>query len=188
MLNFSLFCIQNLFKTFSQVMKNILVFFAFCILTTSFSAYGGKHLAMEKSDNSDDAKNTTTNELMKSYLELTSFRHKILSQNLANVNTPGYKAEEVAAPKEYSDLAGKGKTTRSVKLARTTSNHIDGGQKSAEKFAAHKLQDPYEIKPNGNNVSLAQQMTKVSQNQQDYNAAVKGYAVMNSLVSAVLGK
>jgi len=31
-------------------------------------------------------------------------------------------------------------------------------------------------------------MTKVSQNQQDYNAAVKGYAVMNSLVSAVLGK
>lgn len=171
-------------------MKNILVFFAFCVLTTSFSAYGQNHLSMKKSDTSDaaDTGKATTNELLKSYLELTSFRHKILSQNLANVNTPRYKAEEVAAPKEYADLTGKGKAMRSIKLVRTTDKHIGGGQDSAGKFAVHKLQDPYEIKPNGNNVSLAQQMTKVSQNQQDYNAAVKGYAVMNSLVSAVLGK
>jgi len=170
------------------MMKKTLVLFAFYILTTSFSAYGGKHISMKKSDNSDDTNNTTTNELMKSYLELTSFRHKVLSQNLANVNTPGYKAEEVDAPKEYSDLTGKGKAARGVRLARTADNHIDGGQKSGGKFSSHKLKDPYEVKPNGNNVSLAQQMTKVSQNQQDYNAAVKGYAVMNSLVSAVLGK
>ena len=144
---------------------------------------------MKKSDADDsDTKKATTNELLKSYLELTSFRHKILSQNLANINTPGYKAKEVTSPMEYADLTEKGKGVKGIKLAKTVDSHIGGQQKSGGKFTAHKLQDPYEIKPNGNNVSLAQQMTKVSQNQQDYNAAVKGYAVMNSLVSAALGK
>lgn len=169
-------------------MRKALALFIFCILNVNSIACGGEHLAMKKTD-SANAERISTNELVKSYLELTSFRHKVLSENLANINTPGYKAQEVDAPKEYSDLTGREKATRNIKLTRTVSNHIDGGQqRSSGKFASRKLKDPYEVKPNGNNVSLAQQMTKVSQNQQDYNAAVKGYAVMNSLVPAVLGK
>lgn len=170
-------------------MKNILVnFLIFCVLTGS-SAYadGKKYLPLKKTDE-QDTKNHTTNDLLKSYMELTSFRHKTLSQNLANVNTPGYKADEVATPKEYGDLTGKGRANRKVRLAKTANHHLDGAQKSTAKFTAHKLEDPYEIKPNGNNVSLAQQMTKVSQNQQDYNAALKGYNATNALVSTALGK
>jgi flagellar basal-body rod protein FlgB len=170
------------------MIKKTLFFCAFCILTMSCNVYGANHIAMKKSDNSDNGKNTTTNELMKSYLELTAFKHKILSENLANVNTPGYKAEDVDSPKDYSDLTGKGRSNRALKLVITSDNHIADTKRSSGKLSSHKLKDPYEVKPNGNNVSLAQQMTKLSQNQQDYNAAVKGYAVMNSLVSAVLGK
>jgi flagellar basal-body rod protein FlgB len=169
-------------------MKKKLFFCAFCILTMICNVYGANHIAMKKSDNSDDEKNTTTNDLMKSYLELTAFKHKVLSENIANINTPGYKAEDVDNPKDYSDLSEKGRSNRVLKLARTSDNHIADTKRSSGKLSSHKLKDPYEVKPNGNNVSLAQQMTKLSQNQQDYNAAVKGYAVMNSLVSAVLGK
>lgn len=66
--------------------------------------------------------------------------------------------------------------------------HLQGSNKSTEHFSKEKLKDPYEIKPNGNNVSIAQQMTKLSQNQQDYNAGLKAYSTMNALVSAVIGK
>lgn len=170
------------------MIRSILVLFTFCILiAASFSAYGERHFSIKKSDR-DAAHKATTNELLKSYLELTAFRHKVLSENLANANTPGYKAQDVANPKEYSDLSGKGRAIKTIGLIKTADNHIDGKQKSGGKFIAQKLQDPYEIKPNGNNVSLAQQMTKISQNQQDYNSAVKGYAVMNNLISAALGK
>jgi flagellar basal-body rod protein FlgB len=100
---------------------------------------------------------------MKSYLELTAFKHKVLSENLANVNTPGYKAEDVHAPKDYSDLTEKGKSNRVLKLVRTSDNHIADTKRSNGKLSSHKLKDPYEVKPNGNNVSLAQQMTKLSQ-------------------------
>jgi flagellar basal-body rod protein FlgB len=71
----------------------------------------------------------------------------------------------------------------------TSSKHINSKRSSVSgKFSSHKLKDPYEVKPNGNNVSIAQQMLKLSQNQQDYNAALKSYSATNNLLSSVIGK
>ena len=130
----------------------------------------------------------TTNQLLKAYLERSSFKHKVLAQNMANVNTPGYKADEVPEVADYDDLMDNAATVRRVSIARTSSRHLPGSHGDDGKIATEKLKNPYEIKPNGNNVSIAQQMTKLSQNQQDYNAAVKAYSSTNSLFSTVLGK
>ena len=136
-----------------------------------------------------DKKPATTNELIHSYLDLASFRHKVLSQNIANLNTPGYKADEVDIPKTINGLADRQKLKRkSISLATTSSKHMVGRNHSNNKFATQKLKDPYEIKPNGNNVSLAQQITKISQNQTGYDTAIKAYSSNNSLISTVLGK
>lgn len=135
-----------------------------------------------------DKRAYTTNQLLKAYLERSAFRHKVLSQNMANVNTPGYKADEVAEATDYDDLMDNAATIRRVSIKRTSSKHLPGSHGSDSKIASEKLKNPYEIKPNGNNVSIAQQMTKLSQNQQDYNAAVKAYSTTNSLFSTVLGK
>lgn len=167
------------------ILRLLLVFIG--LLWGNSYAQEVKYLPLKKSIAKAD-KNHSTNELLKSALELTSFRHKILSQNIANINTPGYKADEVAAPTKYEDLSDKNRSYKKIKLIRTTSQHLSGNHKFSEKFRSHKLQDPYEIKPNGNNVSLSQQMTKISQNQQEYNAALKGYNATNALISIVLGK
>jgi flagellar basal-body rod protein FlgB len=135
-----------------------------------------------------ETKKHRTNDLFKSYLELSSFRHKTLAQNVANVNTPGYKADEVGMPEGYDGLIGRGKTSRKITMAKTSSKHISGNKDSSGKFSSHKLKDPYEIKKNGNNVSMGQQMTKIAQNKNDYNVAVKGYATLNSLYGTVIGK
>ena len=130
----------------------------------------------------------TTNELMKAYLERSSFTHKILSENVANVNTPGYKANDVASARDYETLISNKTRGRKVRMVRTSKNHLAGSRGDSGNILSEKLKDPYEVKPNGNNVSIAQQMTKLSQNQQDYNAAVKSYATTNALISTVLGK
>ncbi len=171
-------------------MKNtvsVLLVFVHLLFQSSY-AYGDVERLKLRKTKDQENKNYQTNELLKSALELSSFRHKILSQNMANINTPGYKADEVATPKEYSDLISGGRSNKKIKLKKTTSNHLDGAYTKSGKFASHKLEDPYEIKPNGNNVSLAQQMTKISQNQQDYSAALKGYNATNSLISTEHGK
>jgi len=145
------------------------------------------HISLHKADVRETKKHRT-NDLFKSYLELSSFRHKTLAQNVANVNTPGYKADEVGMPEGHDGLVGRGKTSRKITMARTSSQHISGNKDSNGKFSSQKLKDPYEIKKNGNNVSMGQQMTKIAQNKNDYNVAVKGYATLNSLYGTVIGK
>ncbi|MFK7973594.1 MAG: flagellar basal body rod protein FlgB [Rickettsiaceae bacterium] len=131
---------------------------------------------------------TLTNDLFKSYLEISSFRNKILSQNVANINTPGYKADEVAMPESLNDLAPTNRSVKKIRMFITSDRHIVNKNREDSKFASHKLKNPDEIKKNGNNVSLRQQMTKISQNKNDYATAVKSYAVTNSLFSSVIGK
>lgn len=128
----------------------------------------------------------TTQQLLNSYLELTALRHKILSENVANLNTPNYKANEVEMPKDCNALT-EGNRYRNVTLKITSNKHIQN-LRNQSKFVIDKLKDPYEIKPNGNNVSLPQQMTKLSQNQISYDATLKAHSALNGLIPAVLGK
>lgn len=162
-----------------------------CALLISHKIYAvnKKYLPLSAPNSGAENRNTNTNKLLKSYLEFSAFRHKVLSENIANINTPNYKAEDVSVPQKYEDLTSKSRSTSGISLATTNTGHISESKRSKKsKFASHKIKDPYEIKPNGNNVSLAQQMTKVSQNQSDYNMAVKNYSTTNSLISVVLGK
>jgi len=170
-------------------MKKLLLSLSFILLfvSSALAASDDSRLVLEKPATREE-KNYQTNDLFKAYLDASSFRHKVLSQNIANLNTPGYKADEVEIPTKYDVLIGDKKKIKRVSLAVTSEKHIAGQNRPGSKFESHKLKDPYEIKPNGNNVSLAQQMTKLSQNQQDYNAAVKGYATTNALLSTTLGK
>ena len=170
-------------------MKNLLVtlvIFTIVLVKAEYSL-AAEHIPLLKTADKTHKKHKT-NDLFKSYLELSSFKHKVLSQNLANVNTPGYKADDVEIPNNYSDLAGDGKLSHKVKMARTSDKHMAGSPASESKFSSHKLRDPYETKMNGNNVSLAQQTTKLSQNKNDYTASVKAYSTTNALFSSVLGK
>jgi flagellar basal-body rod protein FlgB len=167
-------------------MKLFLILFLL-LSTISVNADSEKKITIFKS-NTKNAKQYNTNDLFKSYLVLSSFRHKVLAQNIANVNTPGYKADEVEIPDNYEDLVGTGRISRKISMKKTSSKHISGIGDSNGNFASHKLKDPYEIKKNGNNVSMIQQTSKISQNQSNYNSAVKGYATLNSLYSTVIGK
>lgn len=160
-------------------------------LAIMICSYGNISAALQKKQpiytpQAKEMKLATTNELLKAYLERRTFRHKVLAENIANVNTPGYKAKEVSEAQNYEDLVGDATRVRKVRLARTNPKHMESKRSISSRIATEKLKDPYETKPNGNNVSIAQQMTKLSQNQQDYNTAVKSYATTNALISAVL--
>lgn len=164
-----------------KILSVILIVYFSC---TCFADTKG-HIPLSKAEKKESK--STTNEMLKSYLEVSAFRNKVLSQNVANINTPGYKADEVSMPEKYEDLSDGGKSTR-IAMKVTSYKHISGTNAPQSKLSSHKLKDPDEIKKNGNNVSMRQQMAKISQNKNDYNAAVKAYATSNALYSSVLGK
>lgn len=146
-----------------------------------------KHITLTQADQKQK-RDHKTNDLYKSYLGYSAYRNEILSQNLANVNTPGYKADEVYIPSNFNELAGNNGASKKINIARTSAMHISKHKNNGSKLRSQKLKDPDEVKKNGNNVSLRQQMTKLSQNKTDYTTAIKGYATINSLFSSIIGK
>lgn len=102
-----------------------------------------------------------TNLLFKN-LEFRSERQKVISGNIANLNTPGYKTKDLSFEQELH----KAKNSNDLKLAVTHSNHIpfeiegNKGPNRPEMFEVQGLEEQND----GNNVSLDQQISEMSKN------------------------
>lgn len=59
------------------------------------------------------------------YLDLAALKHKIVSGNVANVSTPGYKAKSIDFHNEFKKATGESSSLRGVT---TNPNHIPTGQ------------------------------------------------------------
>ncbi len=97
-------------------------------------------------------------------LDLTLRRHEAISSNIANAETPQYRAVDVNFEKELE--AAFGQSTGN--LAKTDPRHIDetGSQ------AAHITSDySGATKPDGNNVDIDIQMGKLAFNSGQYTIA-----------------
>jgi flagellar basal-body rod protein FlgB len=110
-------------------------------------------------------------------------RQKVLAQNVANADTPNYKARDLAAPDFQRALGRQAVLT----LARTDAAHIGeggggGSQFQVERGAAN------ESRPTGNAVNLEDEMIKVAANQMDYQAAASLYSRSLGLLKTALGK
>ena len=87
-------------------------------------------------------------ELAERRLDWADRRQALLSQNIANANTPGFTPQDVAP------FAGR------LSLAMTTTNPLhEAGQGSASILAGSR---PHERAPDGNAVTLEEQMGKVA--------------------------
>ncbi len=82
-----------------------------------------------------------------------SARHIAIASNIANVNTPGYKAADVAP---FETVFNDSNAT----LTTTNPLHIGADPLSAEALTATGEGRPWEVSHSGNSVSLEQEMLK----------------------------
>ena len=106
-------------------------------------------------------------------------RQKVLAENVANADSPGFRPMEVKAP-----AIGTG--TGSVGLARTSAGHLDLSGRVGG-FDSSKAQR-FETTPSGNAVNLEDEMMKVAQNQSDYQLAASLYSKGLGLMKIAIGK
>jgi flagellar basal-body rod protein FlgB len=98
-------------------------------------------------------------------MDLTWKRNQALAANIANAETPQYRAVEVTFGKELERAFGG--TNESV--MRTNSEHLDVGQNQSSRFVPDLSG---QTKPDGNNVDIDLQMGRLAQNSGDFmNAA-----------------
>lgn len=125
--------------------------------------------------------------MLEAFMQLTTARQEILSQNVANANTPGFLGQEIPIPKNFSDFVKSSSSSNGISLTVTNSKHLTGS-KPKIKFKSYIDPDAGSLKPNGNNVDLATQAKKTSQNAVLYETALKAYNGTSSLIETAVSK
>lgn len=110
-------------------------------------------------------------------------RQAVISQNIANADTPGYRARELRSPNFASLVAGDSDGIRRPRIELSATMRSLGGGKLTTVAA-----EAAEEKPNGNNVSLESQVLAMGQVQSDYQAAASLYRKSMSLLKIAIGR
>ncbi|WP_259783171.1 flagellar basal body rod protein FlgB [Aestuariispira ectoiniformans] len=110
-------------------------------------------------------------------------RQRVISQNIANSDTPGYRAKEIADLDFSKSLRA---ANHSLALERTDGGHIPS-PKEREDFRVSRQGRPYEVSPSGNAVILEEQMMKMNETTADYNLATSLFKKYQGLYQIALG-
>jgi flagellar basal-body rod protein FlgB len=96
-------------------------------------------------------------------------RQSVLSQNIANANTPDYKPHDMV-PVDFGSVLKNITGEEGAKLQPVTTDpkHMGGVNEISD--PKNRIQKKtYETKPDGNAVVMEEQMVKSTQNNMDYN-------------------
>jgi flagellar basal-body rod protein FlgB len=109
-----------------------------------------------------------------------SMRHAEIARNVANADTPGYRAKDVVPFKEYLDQSG------TSQMRTTRPGHIG---MSASPDPSHTIIDARtEPAPNGNSVSLETELIKQAETRHQHDMALSVYKHSLDLLRTSLGR
>lgn len=112
-------------------------------------------------------KNTFANiDLFNKSLSASWMRNKAISNNIANVNTPNYKREDVS----FEDVLKRSLDKNSIKLQTSDSRHIDF---TSNLTPIYTKDSDTAFRKDGNNVNIDTEMAKLAENQIKYNALTR---------------
>jgi flagellar basal-body rod protein FlgB len=111
-------------------------------------------------------------------------RQDVLSQNVANADTPGYVARDLK-PQDFSRIL-EGSSGHGDSMRTTDPRHIAISPTGQTRFDDMATPDQ-ESNPNGNAVSLEQEMIKVSDTQAQFQAAANLYAKAMTMMKTAIG-
>lgn len=121
---------------------------------------------------------------LRAKMEWLSERQKILAENIANADTPGYRARDMKKVNFREMLKNQGARG----MAMTHPGHINGSSE-AQRFKFKTEEDgSYETNPSGNAVSIEEQMMKIGETQMEYEATTGIYRKQAQLLKLALGR
>jgi flagellar basal-body rod protein FlgB len=111
-------------------------------------------------------------------------RQRVLAENVANVDTPHYKAADLRPldfRHELAQIRGK------LQPVATDSKHLSGTVPASANQEA-PLANPIERDISGNTVSIEEEMMKVSDTMADYQLMTSLYKKQIGMIKAALGR
>lgn len=125
--------------------------------------------------------------MLRTRMEWSQARQKLLAENVANADTPGFQPRDLVQPKFDEPVHLARPDVSDVSLARTTPLHLAGFPGAGADFRSTS-NGSFDVRPTGNAVNLEDQMMKVAGNQMDYQVATALYTRSLGLIKNALGK
>ncbi|HUC48221.1 MAG TPA: flagellar basal body rod protein FlgB [Xanthobacteraceae bacterium] len=122
--------------------------------------------------------------MLRTRMQWHQARQEVLAENIANADTPNYRARDLVPP----DFSRQLSEVSSVGLAVTNPNHIAGQGGGGDSNFATDADARYEIRPRGNGVSHEDEMMKLGNNQMDYEAVTAMYTHSLGLIKIALDR
>jgi flagellar basal-body rod protein FlgB len=109
--------------------------------------------------------------LLERSLNIRSLQHRVLSSNIANMDTPNYKAVELAVAEEINSSQD---SARSIQLLQTQPGHLPLNQGPADYVKLKVAKPPeFSVRGDGNTVDLDRTMGKLAENTLLYKTAAQ---------------
>ncbi len=134
-------------------------------------------------------------EISKSYeiaakaLDYRAIRADMISGNIANIDTPNYKARDIdfeyALQKEADKIYGHSNNEK-LQLAKTDPKHLDPLSESDDTKAVIFYRDGQDARNDGNTVDLDVETTELAKNETIYNALIAAMKKDGSIFRSVL--
>ena len=124
--------------------------------------------------------NGGTHNVQETALGLRAYRQQLLASNIANADTPGYKAVDIDF-QEAMRLAQSGMQTPPIQLATTASGHIPGQAPATPYNVPLKYRVPSQASADGNTVEMDVERGQFAENAIMYEYSldrVKGHFMM----------
>lgn len=139
---------------------------ALAVITPAFSA---------------EAQQRDVKDMLYDRMHYLSFKQDVISGNIANADTPGYISKRVTPFKAHP-----GNAPAVIRPAVTHPRHI-GPDKPA---AFREIENPYpaQMKPNGNNISLEQEVTDMNITELEYREATSLVTKLRELHRTAMGE
>ena len=108
--------------------------------------------------------------LLKRSLDASWLRNKVISNNIANVDTPGYKGQKV----QFEEFLSQAIDNKAVQGVITNEKHIPIGAGSIGRLNAKVVTDnSTSMRLDGNNVDIESEMAQMAKNNIMYNALIQ---------------
>ena len=136
----------------------------------------------------DMLRNDVTSRLLEKALDGLSLRQKAITNNVANVETPNFKATEVSFEQDLQAAIRRGPAQGELGLATSHELHLGGAQRiSVDDVRARATQlNGTSMRNDGNNVDIDREMTRLAETQLFFQTATQLVNVkFNQLKTAI---
>ncbi len=118
-------------------------------------------------------------------MDYLSQRQRIISQNVANADTPNYRPQDLK-PVDFGAVLKGVSGHKGVRMEATNPMHVGAEGKVADPKSG-KQKQVYEVAPDGNSVVMEEQMLNANDTMMQYNLATSLYQKNVRLMKIALG-